>query len=115
VRRGDVSWADIVPRSRSEQSRRRPVVVVSHDGFNQTTGWRSVIVVPLSTSSSQAKRGPTVVAIPAQVAGLTEAGTAICDRVTTLDRAKLTARIGTLPDGFLADVENGLRAALNRE
>lgn len=113
MRRGDVYWADSVPRSGSEQSGRRPVVVVSHDGFNQTAGWRSIIVVPLSTSGSQAKRGPTVVAIPAQVAGLTKASTAICHQVTTLDRAKLTARIGTLPDGFLADVENGLRAALD--
>lgn len=113
MRRGDVYWADIVPRSGSEQSGRRPVVVVSHDGFNQTTGWRSIIVVPLSTSSSQAKRGPTVVAIPARVGGLAKAGTAICHQVTTLHRAKLTARIGTLPAGFLADVENGLKAALD--
>jgi len=29
---------------------RRPVIVISHDAFNQTQGWRSIIVVPLSTS-----------------------------------------------------------------
>jgi (2Fe-2S) ferredoxin len=41
--RGDVYWAVLVPRSGSEQQGRRPVIVVSHDGFNQTPGWRSVI------------------------------------------------------------------------
>jgi hypothetical protein len=37
------------------------VIVVSHDGFNQAPGWRSVIVVPVSTSTAQAARGPTAV------------------------------------------------------
>jgi mRNA-degrading endonuclease toxin of MazEF toxin-antitoxin module len=41
-----VFWADLAPRSGSEQAGRRPVIVVSHDGFNQAPGWRSVIVVP---------------------------------------------------------------------
>lgn len=60
MKRGEVYWADLIPRSGAEQTGRRPVVVVSHDGLNQTAGWMSIIVVPLSTSSSQAKRGPTV-------------------------------------------------------
>jgi len=46
VKRGDVFWADLVPRSGAEQAGRRPVIVVSHDGFNQTPNWRSIIVVP---------------------------------------------------------------------
>src|SRR5260370_34757511 len=59
VKRGDVFWADLAPRSGSEQTGRRPVIIVSHDGFNATPGWRSVIVVPLSTSAKRAQRGPT--------------------------------------------------------
>lgn len=69
MKRGEVYWADLIPRSGSEQTGRRPVVVVSHDGFNQTTGWMPVIVVPLSTSSSQAGRGPTVVGLPSGAGG----------------------------------------------
>jgi hypothetical protein len=38
--------ADLVPRSGSEQTGRHPVILMSHDGFNQTPGWRSMIVVP---------------------------------------------------------------------
>ena len=33
MRRGDVWWATLQPRSGSEQSGRRPVVVLSHDSF----------------------------------------------------------------------------------
>ena len=113
MRRGEVYWADLVPRSGSEQAGRRPVILVSHDGFNQTVGWKSIIVVPISTSSSQAKRGPTVVELSGGVAGLSKTSFAVCHQVTTLDRAKMTRRIGTLPPEFLHEVEEGLRAALD--
>jgi mRNA interferase MazF len=115
MKRGDVYWADLVPRSGSGQTGRRPVVILSHDGFNQAPGWRSVIVVQLSTSASQAARGPTVVAVPAGSAGLSRAGAAVCHQVTTLDRAKLTKRIGSLSRAQLHDVEEGLKAALDLE
>ena len=90
-------------------------MVVSHDGFNQTPGWMSIIVVPVSSSGSQAKRAPTVVALPAGAAGLSKASVAVCHQVTTLDRAKLTKRIGALSAELLLDVEGGLRAAMDLE
>jgi mRNA-degrading endonuclease toxin of MazEF toxin-antitoxin module len=43
-----------------------------------------------------------------------QAGVAICHQVTTLDRAKLTERLGTLSDAARAAVESGLKAALDR-
>ena len=36
MKRGEVYWADLAPHSGSEQQGRRPVVVISHDAFNQT-------------------------------------------------------------------------------
>jgi mRNA interferase MazF len=113
MKRGDVYWADLVPRSGSEQSGRRPVVVVSHDGFNQTPGWRSIIVVPISTSSSQGKRGPTVVELSGGTAGLPKKSFAVCHQVTTLDRVKLTKKVGSLPTEPLREVEEGLKAAMD--
>lgn len=35
MKRGDLYWAVLAPRSGSEQQGRRPVIVVSHAGFNQ--------------------------------------------------------------------------------
>lgn len=113
MKRGDVYWADLVPRSGSEQSGRRPVIVVSHDGFNQTPGWRSIVVVPISTSSSQSRRGPTVIELLGGTAGLPKTSFAVCHRVTTLDRAKLTKRVGSLPSVPLREVEEGLKAAMD--
>lgn len=111
--RGEVWWADLEPRSGSEQRGRRPVVVVSHDAFNDAPGWRSVIVVPLSTSAAQARRGPTAVGFASGAGGLVQASVALCHQVTTLDRAKLTERAGALSSLELAALEDGLRAALD--
>jgi mRNA interferase MazF len=108
-----VYWANLSPRSGAEQHGRRPVVVVSNDGFNQTPSWRSVIIVPISTSEVQARRGPTTVPLPAGSARLRRASTALCHQVTTLDRAKLIERLGLLPHDLVTRIDDGLRAALD--
>jgi mRNA interferase MazF len=112
MKRGDVYWATLHPRSVSEQAGRCPVIVISRDAFNQAPGWRSVIVVPVSTSPAQARRGPTAVPLPAGAGGLAEESVALCHQVTTLDRSKLATLLGSLAAGQLASVEDGVRIAL---
>jgi mRNA interferase MazF len=113
MNRGDIYWATISPRSGSEQSGRRPVIILSHDAFNQTSAWRSIIVIPLSTSETQTRRGPTVVALNAGTGGLLDKSSAICHQITTLDRAKLTDKIGTLSAESMTMVEQALLAAVD--
>lgn len=115
MKRGEVYWAELVPRSGAEQTGRRPVIVVSHDGFNQAPNWRSIVVVPVSTSAAQARRGLTTPELPAGSASLQQASVAICHQVTTLDRSKLLKRLGELSPDLMRDVEDGLKAALDLE
>lgn len=75
--------------------------------------WRSLIVVPVTTSSAQARRGPTVVEIPGGVAGLAKDSIAICHQITTLDRAKLSKRMGILTPDLLERLAEALKAALD--
>lgn len=113
MRRGEVYWADLVPRSGSEQTGRRPVVVVSHDAFNEIPSWRSIIVVPITTSTAQAKRGPTIVELRGGTTGLSKNSFALCHQVTTLDRAKLNKRVGVLSSEMLREVQDALKAAMD--
>jgi mRNA interferase MazF len=115
MKRGEVYWADLSPRSRSEQRGSRPVIVVSHDAFNEVATWRSVIVVPVSMSVSQARRGPTAVFLGRGAGGLSADSVALCHQVTTLDRGKLSRRLGVLPAAILAEVGSGLRIAQGLE
>lgn len=113
MRRGDIYWAELSPRSGSEQSGRRPVIIVSHDGFNSSLKWQSLIVVPLSTSPTQARRGPTVVDLGREPAGLNRESWAVCHQVTTLDRSKLGGRIGNLGVAATERISRALRIAMD--
>ena len=113
MKRGDLYWAELRPRSGSEQQGRRPVVILSHDGFNEAPQWRSIIVVPCSTSKLQKGRGPTVVLLTKGTAGLAADCVAVCHQITTLDRSKLTQRLGSLPLEEMRALEAGIRAAID--
>jgi mRNA interferase MazF len=112
VRRGEIYLANLSPRSGSEQQGRRPVIVVSNDGFNRTPRWRSVIVVPVSTSHRQHAHGPTAVELRKGDGGLDNDCVALCHQVTTLDRSKLVHCLGILSSSGLGSVERGLAVAL---
>jgi mRNA interferase MazF len=111
MRRGELYWARLEPRSGSEQHGRRPVVVMSSDGFNDVPSWRSIIVVPVSSSSRQGGRGPTVVHLAAAVSGLPQDSVVVCHQITTLDRSKLDARIAALPAEVIGRIESAIAAA----
>jgi mRNA interferase MazF len=53
------------------------------------------------------------VIVEAAQCGLDRDGVALCHQVTTLDRAKLTRRLGALPAEVLREVDDGLHAALD--
>ncbi len=113
MKRGEVWWAELEPRSGSEQRGRRPVLIVSHEVFNRDPGWRSLIVVPLSTSQAQARRGPTAVPLSLTSPGLSPHSVVLCHQVTTLDRGKLTRLIGVAPAGAMDAVQAGLKLAMD--
>ncbi len=113
MKRGEIYWADLIPRSGSEQLGRRPVIIISHDVFNESPQWHSIITVPVSTSEKQSQRGPSAVFLQKGTAGLKHSSVALCHQVTTLDRSKFKERIGMLPASNLAEVESGLKAAMD--
>ena len=89
------------------------MLVISNDGFNEIDAWRSVVVVPCSTSDKQRVRGPTSVPLKKGAGGLRKGSVVVCHQITTLDRDKLVTRWGALDADELAAVEDGLRAALD--
>jgi mRNA interferase MazF len=80
--------------------------------MNRVEEWSSLLMVPLSTSARQARRGPTAILVPRGTAGLTRESVALCHQVTTVDRSKLLKRIGTVPADLLRQIDAGLRCAL---
>jgi len=52
ILRGDILWADLDPGRGREQAGRRPVVVLSHDVFNERSG--TVIAIAITSQPQKA-------------------------------------------------------------
>ena len=52
ILRGDILWADLNPAKGHEQSGQRPVLILSHDVFNERSG--TVIAVALTSQEPKA-------------------------------------------------------------
>lgn len=50
--RGEIRWADLSPGRGHEQSGLRPVLILSHDGFNSRSG--TVIAVAITSQEQRA-------------------------------------------------------------
>src|SRR3954447_1276836 len=96
--------------------RRRPAgpggLRVDPGGYSKLQGPRTVPGT-LGPPGRQRRRGPTVVALAGGTGGLPADCVALCHQITTLDRSKLTQRIGALPEPDLLAVEEGIRAAVD--
>jgi mRNA interferase MazF len=114
LKRGDIFITDFSPRSGSEQTGIRPSIVISRDNFNKTKSWRSITVLPMTTSENQKSRGPTTIEISASVAnGLSRDGAALAHQITTIDKGKLRKKIGSLSEEDLMAVDAALLIALD--
>jgi mRNA interferase MazF len=103
VLRGEIWWADLDPVRGREQAGVRPVLVISHDVFNQRSG--TVIAVAL-TSQSQKAGFPLTLEVKS--ARLPKRSWVKISQVRTLSVDRLSKRLGTLGTEELDQVIDGL-------
>ncbi len=112
--RGEIYFLDLHPRSGSEQSGRRPVIIVSHDSFNSVPGWQSLTIIPLTTSSRWLRPAATTVHFRKGECGLPKDCAALAHQITTVDRGKLTPPpLGRLSGPKLRQVDEAIRNYLD--
>lgn len=110
IGQGDVAWVDLPPPSRSEPAGRRPVVVLQHDRFNATL--IATVVVVAITSQLKYAALPGNVRLRRGEAGLPKASVVNVTQISTIDRSRVTGRIGRLTLARLAEVWEGIRLVL---
>ena len=109
MKRGDIYMAQLEPVIGSEQGGRRPVVIIQNDQGN--LHGPTVIAVPLTGSPKP--HLPTHALLPMGEGGLWRDSTALCEQVRTLEKTRLTRRIGTLGPTAMARIEKALRVSLD--
>ncbi len=98
-RRWSLLLADLDPVTGHEQAGRRPVLVVSNEAFNQTTGL--LTVVPLTSRKPGRRLYPNEVLLSAGVAGQSVDSLALCYQLRTISARRVHATLGRLTDGAL--------------
>jgi mRNA interferase MazF len=107
ILRGDVRWADLNPVRGHEQAGQRPVLVLSHDVFNDRSG--TVIAVAMT---SQEPRAGFPLALESRAAGLKKRSWIKMSQIRTLSVDRIGARLARASEEELARVLDGLNEIL---
>jgi mRNA interferase MazF len=107
---GDIFWITLPGNRGSEQSGRRPCVVVSRRHVN--TG-RTVVIVPLTTNTDRAGSFRVFIPLGEIIKDVTcqseiKDSVALCHQIRVADRQFFESRIGKLSQNALLAVQLGL-------
>jgi mRNA interferase MazF len=101
--RGEVRWADLSPGRGHEQTGRRPVLILSHDVFNERSG--TVIAMAIT---SQPQRAGFPLTLEIQTEGLPKRSWLKISQVRTLAVERIGKRIARLSPEEIAHILEGL-------
>jgi len=101
--RGEVRWADLGPARGHEQTGRRPVLILSHDIFNERSG---TVIAMAITSQPQQAGFPLTLEI--QTEGLPKRSSVKISQLRTLAVERIGKRIARLAPEEIAHILEGL-------
>ena len=107
ILRGDIRWADLNPVRGHEQAGERPVLVLSHNVFNERSG--TVIAVALT---SQEPRAGFPLTTEIRAAGLPKRSWVKIGQIRTLSTERVGRRVARAPDEDLVRIVEGLNEIL---
>jgi mRNA interferase MazF len=107
ILRGEIRWADLHPTRGSEQSGQRPVLILSHDIFNERSG--TVIAVALT---SQPPRAGFPLTLELTTPRLPKRSWVKISQIRTLATERIGKRLGRASPEELAQVLEGLNEIL---
>jgi mRNA interferase MazF len=111
IERGGIYWADLGAPAGSRPAKRRPVVVISADTYNQSR--LATVVALVITSNTDLATMPGNVFLPAAATGLPRDSVVNVTAVVTLDKADLAEQAGVSPLALMREIDRGLRNSLD--
>ena len=108
ILRGDIRWADLNPVRGREQAGQRPVLILSHDVFNERSG--TVIAVALI---SQPQRAGFPLTLELDVVGLPRRSWVKISQIRTLAVERIGERLTRVTPEDLARVIEGLNEIIS--
>jgi mRNA interferase MazF len=103
ILRGEIVWADLEPTLGREQAGHRPVLVISHDVFNERSG--TVIALAIT---SQPQRAGFPLSVELTSRNLPKRSWVKISQIRTLSTQRLGAKVGRVSTEELEQMLEGL-------
>ena len=103
ILRGEIRWADLNPVRGHEQSGTRPIIILSHDVFNERSG--TVIAMAIT---SQPQRAGFPLTLELESSSLPKRSWIKISQIRTLSVERIGDLIETLPPEKLSTLVDGL-------
>ncbi len=110
MQRGDIWWADLGLVKGSGPSKRRRVLVVQSDPFNDSA--ICTVMVAVVTSNLRLAGAPGNVIVAPKLSQLKNDSVVNVSQVITIDKSSLTEQSGAVDGRTMRKVEEGLRLSL---
>lgn len=113
MHRGDIVWVDLDPARGAEANKRRPAVIVSNDGANQTArrlGRGVLTVVPVT--SNTARVYPFQLLLPAARCQIGHDSKAQAEQVRSVAVERIGPVVGRVPADLVEQLDDALRLHL---
>jgi mRNA interferase MazF len=109
VKRGDLFFADLNPVVGSEQGGLRPVIILQNNIGNT---YSPTTIVAAITSKIKRARLPTHVEIKKDHTKLDRNSVILCEQIRTIDKKRLSEKIGELNEEFMLKVDEAVKISL---
>ncbi|NLW55875.1 MAG: type II toxin-antitoxin system PemK/MazF family toxin [Firmicutes bacterium] len=109
VKRGDLFFANLNPVVGSEQGGLRPVIIIQNDIGNT---YSPTTIIAAITSKIKRAKLPTHVEIKKGFSQLDRNSVILCEQLRTIDKRRLSEKIGELSEDLMAQVDEALKISI---
>lgn len=109
IKQGEVYLVNLDPTIGGEIRKTRPVIIISNDIINKNG--RVVVVIPITSNIK--KISPSHVLIPKDMGGLDKESRAVTEHIKSIDKQRLSKKLGRLSEKYLFMVFQALKNTCN--
>ena len=110
VKRGDMFYADLSPVVGSEQGGIRPVLIIQNDLGNK---YSPTVIAAAITSQTNKTKLPTHIELGENKCGLKSNSVILTEQIRTIDKSRLTEKVGEVNKITLEKINKGLCISLD--
>ena len=110
ILKGDIVYVNLEPTKGSETGKIRPCLIVQNNVNNKYSP--TTIIIVITSRDRFKKKYPTHVWIDKGEGGLTKDSVIQCEQIRTIDKRRITRKLGTVNSSCLQKVEEAIKITL---